>query len=179
MLGGITLGFYAILGIFSRSRSAPIYLFSRPATLVIPFGAWEKDCKAAGILKVPVRDGYTFYIRTDCENNGSPEEIRRVQGLVGVSHIDQFGRFVETNRSLTLPIKLNITKVSGHTETTILDQEFRRHRLEGVANGRFWNEITGLQLDQGDYRILLETLEEDPQMRGTLVALDVHVPYRS
>ena len=162
---------------FTGSFASPLYLFYSPAKMDVSFQASAKGSLAEGILQVPVRDGYTFYLHLQSKPGDLDE--REVQRTAGAGIASSSGLPTSYSGGPSLLLRLQVTDVTRGAHRVIIDGEYSHQALEKGADRDFWNYITGVQLDKGTYDVRMETLENRPDLENINTFLAVHVPYRS
>jgi len=149
-----------------------ISILSMPARVDVPFAAATKGSAVEAEFKVATTMTYNFELNLYARK-GDREDSDRVSKLVGTgAHRD--GRQVDTG--LAIPVRLRVERRDESGVSSILDNVFTDHDLQGHAADHFSKRITRIRLKPGRYRARIEAVDNVPQLEGIHVLFGIRVP---
>jgi hypothetical protein len=169
---GLFLAAVALAAVFGALNAVSPF-----ARIDVPFEAGRKGAVVEAALNVTTTTErrYTFYLDL-LYRPKDWQDMGRVRTLAGTGAYRD-GRQIDTG--LAIPVRLSVDRVDGGGPRSILDGVFTRHDLEGFSADRFFKVITRIRLEPGRYWVRIEALDNIPELDGTPVHLDIHIPGNS
>jgi hypothetical protein len=75
-----------------------------------------------------------------------------------------------------MPVKLTVDRIEPSSITSVLEKEIYDEELEGYGGTIFSKTISEVWLDEGDYRIRVESLQDVPELADVPVHFAVQIP---
>lgn len=145
--------------------------------VLIPFALQKSGGKVETLFRITEERLYSFNLRY-MSKEGDQLDSFRVRKLVGGSTRDKNGVLIDPGVPHSLRLIVNETESTG--EKALIDEIFQIHKLGLFSHGAgsFTKEITAARLKKGHYKATVISLQDVPELDGTLINFSVAQAYR-
>ena len=136
--------------------------------LVIPFEAQRAGARVTQQFRIVKKKSYLFYLRLRVKDQ---TERRRLWALMGGQRHEKTGPAGEV--VLPIPLHFRVEAVSPNASAVLFDLDVSDLALLSWSSDSLSKLIAEIPLEPGNYRVVVESFADIPELTGTPISFEI------